>query len=195
VLKADLDALAKQVQELRTQVVATSRPTAGGAGAPAPGSAAFELGVRDVLARVQDEPEFKAKIAAAGGPATLPKKPTFGALAEHLGLDANQQKDFRRDLEDVQGALFALLSEKRPDGRVLMEEIVAVEGLPEGDPKRASTFLELFTLKIPGTEETYVARAVALTTAMRANTQRYLRPEQSSRFAALDVDLFGVKMD
>jgi hypothetical protein len=33
VLKADLDALAKQVQELRTQVVATSRPTAGGAGA------------------------------------------------------------------------------------------------------------------------------------------------------------------
>jgi hypothetical protein len=193
--KADLDTLAQEVKELRARLAAGAKPGTGGAGGAAPGSAAFELGVRDVLARVQDEPEFKAKVAAAGGAQTLAKKPTFGALAEHLALDANQQRDFRRDLEDIQGSLFALLSEKRPDGRVLMEEIVAVESLPEGDPKRATVFLELFTLKIPGSEETYVARAVTLATNLRTNAQRYLRPEQQSRFASLDVDLFGVKMD
>lgn len=194
-LKADLEALAGEVKDLRARLAVAPKAGPGGGGGPAPGSAAFELGVRDVLARVQDEPEFKAKVAAAGGAQPLPKKPTFGALAQHLALDANQQRDFRRDLEDIQGSLFALLSEKRPDGRVLLEEVTAVESLPEGDPKRATVFLELFTLKIPGTEETYVARAVTLATGLRTNAQRYLRPEQQSRFASLDVDLFGIKMD
>jgi len=192
--KAELEALGRELQALRKQVAAGGSASAT-PGAPGAGSAAFEQGVRDVLARVSEEPEFKSKVAAAAAPATLPHKPTFAALAEHLALDASQEKDFRQDLEDMQGSLFALLAEQRPDGRVLLEELGSADQLPEGDPKRTQVFLDLFQLKIPGTEETYVARAVRLATDFRRRTDAYLKDAQRSRFAGLDVDLFGVKMN
>jgi hypothetical protein len=184
-----VEALVREVAVLREQVKGV-----GGTRGSGPTGEAFEAAVRDVLDKAQGEPAFRGKVAAAVGPA-LPNKPTFGALAQHLGLDTNQQRDFRRDLEDMQGALFALLAEKRPDGRVLMEEIAAAESMPPNDPKRTQVFLDLFTLKIPGTEETYVARAVTLASGFREQTRRYLAVEQHDRFARLEVDLFGVKMD
>lgn len=194
VSKAALEALKRELALLHERVGAVAKAGAGTGGASA-GSSAFEQGVRDVLARVSDEPEFKQKVAAAATSGALPHKPTFAALAEHLALDASQENDFRHDLEDMQGSLFALLSERRLDGRVLLEEIGAADQLPEGDPKRTLVFLDLFQLKIPGTEETYVARAVELASAFRKRTDAYLKPEQRSRFGGLDVDLFGVKFN
>ncbi len=194
VSKVELEALKRDLAALHERVGAAAKAGSGTSGAAA-GSAAFEQGVRDVLARVSDEPEFKQKVAAAATSGVLPHKPTFAALAEHLALDGNQENDFRRDLEDVQGSLFALLSERRPDGRVLLEEVGAADQLPEGDPKRTQVFLDLFQLKIPGTDETYIARAIQLAGDFRKRTDAYLKPEQRSRFAGLDVDLFGVKMN
>ncbi len=194
-----------EVAGLREQVEALERRVAGAeqrlSAGPGPGAAtaadpaAFEQGVRDVLERVQREPEFKAKVAEAAGRPILEKKPTFGALAKHLSLDASQETSFRRDLEDVQGSLMALLAETRPDGRVLLEEIGRVEALPEGDPQRARVFLDLFKLQSPGTEQTYVEKALELAVTFRRKTEAYLRPEQRERFQATDVDLFGVRMN
>lgn len=155
----------------------------------------FEAGVRDVLAKVADEPEFQRKVAEVAAKPALGKKPTFAALAQHLALDGSQEASFRRDLEDAQGALLALLAEARPDGRVLLEEIQKAEALPEGDPGRTAVFLDLVKLTIPGTEQTYLERAVVLATEFRKRADGYLRPEQRERFAALDVDLFGVRMN
>jgi hypothetical protein len=190
-LRRSLDAVAERVtaQEKR----AGAAPGKGAAGTF--DGDAFEQGVRAVLERVQDEPTFKAKVAEAAGKPALDKKPTFGALAQYLTLDESQQTSFRRDLEDVQGELMALLADRRPDGRVLLEELGASEALPPNDPKRTEVFLDLFKLKIPGTEQTYVEKAVALSQAFRKKIDGYLRPEQRERFSAVEVDLFGVKMN
>jgi hypothetical protein len=192
-----------EVADLRSALEAVaSRVTAqekrAGAAPGAPGAfdgEAFEQSVRAVLERVQEEPTFKEKVAQAAGKPALENKPTFGALAKYLALDESQETTFRRDLEDVQGELFALLADRRPDGRVLLEEIAAAETLPANDPKKTEVFLDLFKLKIPGTEQTYVEKAVALATSFRKKSDGYLRPEQRERFAAVQVDLFGVKLN
>lgn len=190
-LKRQVEALVERVEGQERRLVA---PGAAGT-APSGDAAAFERGVRDVLDRVQQEPEFRQKVAEAAGKPAIEKKPTFAVLAQHLALDSSQEATFRHDLEDVQGSLMALLAEQRPDGRVLLEEIGKADQLPEGDPQRAAVFLDLFKLRIPGTEQTYVERALELAMGFRKKAETYLRPEQRERFAAVDVDLFGVKMN
>jgi hypothetical protein len=191
-----------EVADLRRALAAvadrvTAAETRAGAApgqAGAAGGEAFEQGVREVLHRVQDEPAFKAKVAEAAGKPAIDKKPTFGALSKYLTLDETQATSFRRDLEDVQGELMALLADRRPDGRVLLEELAASEALPPNDPQRAAVFLDLFKLKIPGTEQTYVERAVSISLAFRKKADGYLKPEQQALFAAVEIDLFGVQM-
>jgi hypothetical protein len=190
-LRQSVDALAARVQSQE----ARSGKSAPGGATGAVGSEAFEKGVREVLDRVQEEPTFKEKVAQAAGKPALDKKPTFGALSTYLALDGTQETSFRHDLEDVQGELFALLAERRPDGRVLIDEIAKSEALPPNDPKRTEVFLDLFKLKIPGTEQTYVERAVSLASSFRKKADGYLRQDQRERFGAVEVDLFGVKMN
>lgn len=189
---ADLRQALAAVAERVTAAEKRSGAPPGAAGLT--GGEAFEQGVREVLSRVQDEPTFKAKVAEAAGKPALDKKPTFNALSQYLALDESQQTSLRSDLQDIQGELMALLADRRPDGRVLLEEIGAAESLPPNDPKKTAVFLDLFKLKIPGTEQTYVEKAVALSLAFRTKAAGYLKPEQQARFAAVEVDLFGVQM-
>ena len=112
-----------------------------------------------------------------------------------LELDVTQEDALRTDLLELKEGFLAIISMERDDGVVLLEEIQKVEQLPEHDPKRAQTFMQIFTLKIPGTEESYVKRLVEMTSSMRKKTEAYLRPEQVQRFNSLDVDLLGVELD
>lgn len=190
-LRQTVDALAARFQSQEARA-AKSTP---GSGAGAVGSEAFEKGVREVLDRVQEEPTFKEKVAQAAGKPAIEEKPTFAALSTYLALDGTQESAFRDGLTDIQGELFALLAERRPDGRVLLDEIMASEALPPNDPKRTEVFLDLFKLKIPGVEQTYVERVVALSASFRKKTDGLLRQDQRDRFGAVKVDLFGVKMN
>lgn len=190
-LKQSLEGLARR---LAAQEQRAGKPGPDGAPTVFVGEA-FEQGVRAVLDRVQDEPVYKQKVAEAAGKPAIDKKPTFAALSQFLALDGTQEATFRRDLEDAQGELMALLADRRPDGRVLLEEIGLAETLPPNDPKRTEVFLDLFQLKIPGTDQTYVQRVVSLATAFRKKADVYLKPEQREKFAGADLDLFGVKMN
>ena len=190
-LRQALDAVAAR---LAAQEKRIGKPGPEGA-APGYAGEAFEQGVRAVLERVQEEPVFKKKIAEAAGKPAIEKKPTFAALSQYLALDGTQEITFRHDLEDAQGELMALLADRRPDGRVLLEEIGQSEALPPNDPKRTEVFLDLFRLKIPGPEQTYVERAVALASTFRKKADAYLKAEQREKFASADLDLFGVKMN
>lgn len=198
--KAEVKVMLDTLGEFTTRVAAQEKRLADvTAAAAAKGGAsagpAFEDAVRDVVNRMADETEFKAKIALAAGKPVIDKKPTIAALAKALSLDTTQETRFREDLKDAQLELFAVLSEERPDGTVPMAEIQKSMEYPEHDPRRAEAFLSLFKQKIPGSEETYMERAIALATGFRKKTGEYLRPEQTDVFNRLDVDLFGVKMD
>lgn len=183
--------------EARIAQAEVRQEQAADAAATAPGpadDAALDRKVREVVLDMAGDVVFRSKLGLRGSP-NLPKKPAFGQLAEALSLDAVQEETFRKDLMVLKEDVMALLSEERDDGVVPLEEIQKAEALPEGDPGRAKVFIRLFTLKIPGTEETYMNRVVDLTARFKKETQRYLRAEQTQVFNAMDVDLLGVEME
>ena len=50
-------------------------------------------------------------------------------------------------------------------------------------------------MKIPGGEETYMQRAVKLTTSFRSKADKYLRTEQKEILNSVEVDWFSIKFD
>lgn len=179
--------------EARIDARGEARPSEGG-GRLDLEAPAFDEKVRDIVLDMTGDVRFREKLGLRGAP-SLPKKPAFGALAEVLELDAAQEDAMRKDLLELKEGFLAIISMERDDGVVLLEEIQRVEALPEHDPKRAQTFMRLFTLKIPGSEQTYVNRLVEMTSAMRRKAEDYLRPAQVKRFNGLDIDLMGVDID
>jgi len=159
------------------------------------GKPAFTEAVRDVvLDMASNDVDFRARVGVADR-TKIPKNAPFATVAETLKLDATQEAQMSKDLQEMQGELFALLSEERTDGIVPLELIAKSEELKQGDPKRAETFMKLFTLKVPGGEETYMQRAVKLGGAFRKRIEKFLRAEQVEILNAVEIDWFSIKFD
>lgn len=194
-LDGSMERLAGRVGEAETRMEqGRAEATKAGEGAMDLESPALDEKVRDIVIDMAGDVRFREKLGIRGSP-NLPKKPAFGQLAEVLELDTTQEEAFRKDLLELKEGFMAVISLERDDGVVVLEEIQKVEELAEHDPKRAQTFMRLFTMKIPGSDDSYVKRLVEMTTRMRKKTQDYLRPEQTKRFNGLDIDLLGVEID
>lgn len=153
----------------------------------------FEDAVRGVIDRYATEHKFRETVKKAAGP-LVPKKPAFVELAKALKLSEPQASRLEQDVRSIQQELFELLQSPREDGVVPLEEIQQAEQYPEGDPKRTEAFLKLVKLTIPGTQETYMERAVALVSRVKASTKAYLDDGQRGVLDTLDLDWFGIRM-
>ncbi len=193
-LRTDVTQLTDRLKDTDARIAAAAKQPADGVVAGDAQSPAFDEAVRDIVLDMAGDVRFRTKLGLRGSP-NLPKKPGFSQLAEALKLDATQEDEFRKDLQALKEDFLAIISEERDDGIVPLERIAEAEEYAEGDPRRAKVFIELFTLKVPGTEQTYLQRLVEMTTAFRKKTADYLRPEQTELFNAVDVDLLGVEMD
>ena len=56
-------------------------------------------------------------------------------------------------------------------------------------------FIKLFTMKIPGGEETYMQRAMKLTQGFRKKADAYLRAEQRELLDNVEIDWFSIKFE
>ncbi len=155
----------------------------------------FTDAVREVvLDMATNDVDFRARVG--GDQRTkLAKNSPFTKVAETLKLDASQEAQMSKDLQEMQGELFAVLSEERDDGVVPMEMIAKAEELKQGDPKRGEYFMKLFTLKIPGSEETYMQRAMKMGGAYRKKIETFLRPQQIEILNAVEIDWFSIKFN
>jgi len=194
------NSLVQRVDEQETRLTAIAEsagdgPVGGPAAAASLRTPAFQEAVREVvLDMAGNDVAFRSKVGTQDR-TKLPKNAPFTRLADMLELDATQESRMSKDLQEIQQELFGLLSEERNDGVVPMEMIAKAEGLKDGDPKKGEIFIKLFTLKIPGEEDTYMERAVKLQTNFRKKTSDYLRPAQLEVWENLEVDLFSVKFD
>lgn len=189
---AEVDEVKKEIQRLWAEWLKSSEPNAVAAEGIAK-DPRFEEAVKGVIDRYVMERKFREQIQKASGP-LVPKKPTFDQLAKALDLKPPQADRFATEISGIQQELFELLSMPRADGIVLLDEIQQVEQYPENSPKRAEVFLKLFKLTIPGTEETYVERAVEMASRVREGTKAYFDAGQYDTLASLDLDWFGIKM-
>jgi hypothetical protein len=196
-LRRMTNALVQRVDENETRFksILEGDAAAGKEGALALRTPAFGEAVREVvLDMAGNDVAFRSKVGTADR-TKIAKNSPFAKLAEVLELDASQESQMSKDLQGIQTELFGILSEERDDGVVPMELIAKAESLPQNDPGRAEMFVKLFTLKIPGEEETYMQRAVKLQADFRTKTKTYLRPAQLEIWNGLDVDLFSIKFD
>jgi hypothetical protein len=189
---AAFETLVERVAEIRERVESGARAEGSVAG---PAEVEFDEAVREAFVRLLEDPGFRNHVTEAVREPAIGKKPPFDVLARALALDAAQQTRLREDLRSIQTSLFELLSQERPVGRVPLQAIAEAEALPESDPRRAELWLELVQWKIPGSEETYIQRAVALAADFRTRAADYLRPEQATRLGSFDLDLFGIPLD
>jgi hypothetical protein len=189
---------ASQVEEVRKEVqrlwAEWMRSPAGGPDlATLSADPAFEDAVRGVVDRYAMERKFREAVQKASGP-LVPKKPSFEQLAKALELKPPQAERFASEIRAIQTELYELLAAPRADGVALLEEIQQAEQFPEGSPKRTETFLKLFKLTIPDTEETYVERAILLASRVKEGTKDYFEPAQYDTLASIDLDWFGIRM-
>ncbi|MDF1700379.1 MAG: hypothetical protein P1V36_04400 [Planctomycetota bacterium] len=197
-LKGTTNALMARMETVEANAKAAAASRADGpaldAGALAskPG---FGEAVRDVvLDMAKNDVDFRSRLGNTDR-TKIPKNAPFTRVAETLQLDASQEAAMGKDLQEIQGELFALLAEERDDGVVPMELIAKAEEMKEGDPRRGELFIKLFTLKIPGGDETYMQRAIGLTQTFRKKADKYLRTQQKEILNSVEIDWFSIKFD
>jgi hypothetical protein len=191
-------AAASQVEEIRKEIQRLwaewlRSPEGGTKSADWTNDPKFDDAVRGVVDRYAMERKFRETIQKASGP-LVPKKPSFEQLAKALELKPSQAEKFAGEIRAIQMELYEILSMPRADGVALMEEIQQAEQFPEGSPKKVETFLKLFKLTIPNTEETYVERAIFLASRVKEGTKDYFEPGQYDTLSTLDLDWFGIRM-
>ena len=203
-MKRDVAELRGLTEALVTRMEAVERRAAEAGAAPVAApelarslveSRAFHEAVRNqVLDMARNDVDFRARVNT-GERTHLGKDPAFARVADVLKLDASQEDRFSKDLQATQQELFTLLQEERDDGVNPMEMIAKAEALPDGDPKKGEIFMKLFTLKIPGGEETYMQRVVKLQAKFRKTAETYLRPEQIEIWNSVELNIFDVKFN
>ena len=194
-LELDVARVAQAIEKLdRIDPEQIAAVVASGGGASVVDPKLLEQKIREGVMDMAGDVHFRTKLGLRGSP-NLPKKPAFGQLAEALHLDANQEDRLRKDLMAFKEDFFAIISEERGDGIVPLEEIAKAEELGPNDPERAQIFIKLFTLKIPGSDETYMQRLGDMTTEFRKGVKDYLRDDQTEIFNAIEVDYLGVEME
>ena len=194
-LQALSDGLARRLETVERAPPSKAAVPVGEQAAALAASATFTDAVRDVvLEMATNDVDFRARIGTRDR-TEIPKNAPFSRVADALQLDASQEDRLGKDLQAMQQELFTLLQEERDDGVNPLEVIAKAESLKEGDPKKGELFIQLFTMKIPGAEETYMQRAVKLQTEFRKKTLTYLRPEQNELWDAMKVDWFSIKFN
>lgn len=189
-IEEGLGAMGRRVVALEERGTRGEDPLAGTLDSPA-----FSEAVRRVAIELaRDDVAFRSAIQTSDR-TKLGKDPPFARVAEALELDAAQESEFAKEIQAAQGELFQLLSEPRDDGVVPLERIAEAEALPASDPRKAQVFIDLFTLRIPGSEETYMQRAVAMALEFRKKMRPMLRPPQQDLFDAVEFNLFEVKFN
>lgn len=195
-LSARLEEVGRRLETLEKRPAASGpAPGAAGKGSGDLASAEFSDAVRRVAVDLaRNDVAFRSALANPDR-TKIGKDAPFARLADALELDATQDVEFRKGIQNMQAELFQLLSEPRDDGIVPMERIQEAESLGPNDVRKTQIFIELFTLRIPGSEETYMQRAGTLTSEFRKRARAMLQPRQQEMFDALEVDLFSIKFD
>jgi len=159
---------------------AESRPDAEGADDPA-------------LARIVDEAvDRKTKKVLDELRVKANKKPPIGMLVEALELTREQREAAERVVAEGQRELHRILGVPASDGGVPLDELVEIMARGIAEPGKdhgfGRWFARIASEKIPGTNETYVARVEAVKRTMRETFKRNWSAAQYREFEEWGVD-------
>ncbi len=121
------------------------------------------------------------------------KKPTLDVFAKTLGLTDEQRETAEREVARGQHEIKSVLETPAEDGTIFLDEVVEVMAHGMANPgKNGERWKKLLgritTEKVPGTDQTYAARAESIKQSVRDNFKRSWTKKQYTTFETWRMD-------
>ncbi|MCU0724914.1 MAG: hypothetical protein MUE73_03865 [Planctomycetes bacterium] len=175
---ARLDEVERTAEDLRQRVLTGGGP----AGGTIPKGALEEAVAKAVEEKVRELPQ--------GGE----WKPTLEQFRETLGLSETQADSCEQVFDDAKHEAMKLLTLPRPEGGCVLDDLVAALKDPQDAEAAAKkVFLGLFTAKIPGRDEPYIAEILRIKERAQQGLGNILDAEQRKRLSRMNLDHLGVQ--
>jgi hypothetical protein len=200
-LRVELRTTTERLERRITDVDRVETRTGRGPSAPAPeaaqpaetAAAADAKPLQELADRLEKKMESLAARDKERGEDGKWKAP-LDELAAELKLSDAQKAETKRIFDHARDETFTLLKTQRLDGGSLLDDFAGA--LKSGADPAESTrqlFRRIFTEKVPGSDQTYLAEAIALTQDVEDELSGRLDAGQMKRLKALRVDLLDVK--
>ena len=167
--------------------------TAGRSGSPEAGRAAGSVEAGETKEQIRELVDEAVTKKAAEIQQMQDKKPSITHFSKTLALTEVQREVIEREVVQAQHQIRALLETPTADGTNLLDELVEVmaEGMArpgEKSERGMKWFGRILTEQVPGTSETYAARAERAKDRLREALRRELTPEQHTLYESWQMD-------
>lgn len=171
--------LEKRLDALEKNALAAA--TGGGGGDPS--------AIDEMVSKKVDEKLANAKQEKKGGLFGDDKKRPLADISKDLGLNELQEDQMAEAINASQKTCFGVVTTPRNDGTNVLDDIVVAMQDPEhAQEKATAAFMKIFTDKIPGTDETYLARIMTEKAALNGEIKKILTDEQMKKYTRLAQD-------
>lgn len=173
--------LERRLESLEKQALAA----ASGSGDPS--------AIDDLVTRKVDE-KLEGSQKKKGGLFGDDDKRPLADVSKDLGLTELQEDQMAEAINASQKLCFGVITTPRNDGTNVLDDIVAAMQDPEhAEEKVKAAFMQIFTARIPGSEETYLARVMQEKQALLGEFRKILTEDQMKKFDRLGQDPHEIK--
>ncbi|KAF0243856.1 MAG: hypothetical protein FD180_3024 [Planctomycetota bacterium] len=178
------DAVAEKAEEIARRLEALEKNALAAAG----GGGGDPAAIDDMVSKKVDEKLADAK-QKKGGLFGDDKKRPLSEISKDLALTELQEDQMAEAINASQKVCFGIVTTPRNDGTNILDDIVVAMQDPEhAQEKATAAFMKLFTDKIPGTDETYLARIMTEKGALNSEFKKVLTEDQMKKYTRLGQD-------
>lgn len=192
---AALDAAVQsRTEKLEQRLAALESGAASGNAGHGNGSASPDQLDAMVARKVDEKLEANGKGKNKGGFFGDDNKRPLADVSKDLGLTELQEDQMKMALDDSQKKVFDLIITPRNDGTNVMDDIVTALRDPDhAQEKATAAFMKLFTDKIPGSDETYLAVIMREKIRVKEDLKKILTEDQAKKFERMAQDPHDIK--
>lgn len=176
-------AVAERASELERRLESLEKGAlAGGGTGGDPGA------IDDLVAKKVDEKMEGVKKKKSGLFGDENKRP-LAEVSKDLALTELQEDQMAEAINASQKNCFGVITTPRNDGTNLLDDIVLAMQDPEhAEEKMKAAFMQIFTAKLPGSEETYLAKLLQEKQVLEEGFKKILTEDQMKKYTRLGQD-------
>ncbi len=157
--------------------------------AAAGGTGSDPAAIDDLVAKKVDEKMEGANKKKKGGLFGDDNKRPLADISKDLALTELQEDQMAEAINASQKLCFGIITTPRNDGTNVLDDIVVAMQDPEhAEEKVKAAFMQIFTAKIPGSDETYLGRIMKEKQVLQEDFKKILTEDQMKKFTRLGQD-------
>ncbi len=183
--KAADEAVAERASELERRLESLEKNALAAAAA---GTGGDPGAIDDLVAKKVDEKMEGVKKKKSGLFGDENKRP-LADVSKDLALTELQEDQMAEAINASQKNCFGVITTPRNDGTNLLDDIVLAMQDPEhAEEKMKAAFMQIFTAKLPGSDETYLAKLLQEKQVLEEGFKKILTEDQMKKYTRLGQD-------